>query len=717
MCCFFVVAALALSFFMYAYAMQKKQCFRIMQNYNRNIVTNIKESFDVIDESAKKQGIRIVGLPSTTSLIYGDDYSQNQHALDMNRLTREINTIPYVESVITYNSKTAVFKYYQTSERRCRQITDNILHNGKSFYPYAPYMSIVRGTDGNDEAVITYYCYEYLKGDTMNGVMVINISTEWIENILKSIEDTGINVMLCRSDGTIVYSYKSLSEEETGQYAKKIAEGTKNAGFSASLNGRKSYLTVDEMWAGDCYIVCKQDYSVIYKAYMRQSGMYLTMLLAAIFILGLVVSKMLSDYISRPINKLSAYISGGMRMTDDVFDEIYTILKQNTSNTVQISEMKKAIGLYREQNHIIALLNDGKAALSDAEYSEIENYFGGGRLIGVELLLERNIDFERIRYICADFVRDRYIYKIAALGHNDYIMVVKCGEENDFYTDISKLKNVIESESGQQVSVFISGGYKADELEKMYGELKYLCEYELIYSRGCIIDKSIVEENLSADKYYYPIKEEAGILKAISDRDVRGAELLFDNFLSEIIGCRVDDFRASILKLVIDIQAMFENCDRGAYDRIADLIRTIPTVKSMNEVCEKFCELVKICCSESETKESYSEDIRCMIEFIEENYSNHLLNADMTADRLQLSAAYCNKKFKEETGVSINKYLTEYRLKMAARCLNENRESISSIMQKVGFANESNFYRQFKKYYGVTPKEYSLILQNRNDTE
>ena len=51
-------------------------------------------------------------------------------------------------------------------------------------------------------------------------------------------------------------------------------------------------------------------------------------------------------------------------------------------------------------------------------------------------------------------------------------------------------------------------------------------------------------------------------------------------------------------------------------------------------------------------------------------------------------------------------YLNERRLVAAAKALKENDETILSIANKVGFDNLSNFNRQFKKRYGMSPKTY-----------
>ena len=62
--------------------------------------------------------------------------------------------------------------------------------------------------------------------------------------------------------------------------------------------------------------------------------------------------------------------------------------------------------------------------------------------------------------------------------------------------------------------------------------------------------------------------------------------------------------------------------------------------------------------------------------------------------------------FKQMTGSSFISYLNERRLAAAAERLRQSEDSILSIAEAVGFETLSNFNQQFKKRYGVTPRDY-----------
>lgn len=58
------------------------------------------------------------------------------------------------------------------------------------------------------------------------------------------------------------------------------------------------------------------------------------------------------------------------------------------------------------------------------------------------------------------------------------------------------------------------------------------------------------------------------------------------------------------------------------------------------------------------------------------------------------------------TGSSFVSYLNEYRLSEAAQLLRGSDKKILTVANETGFDSLSNFNRQFRQRYGVTPREY-----------
>lgn len=99
-----------------------------------------------------------------------------------------------------------------------------------------------------------------------------------------------------------------------------------------------------------------------------------------------------------------------------------------------------------------------------------------------------------------------------------------------------------------------------------------------------------------------------------------------------------------------------------------------------------------------------SEKIR---EIVEMNYQNPYFSMDILADMTFVSHSYICKLFKEQTGVSVKRYMLDFRLEKAAEILEKKYMPIRKLAEEVGFNDQFHFMKEFKKKYGVTVKEYA----------
>lgn len=90
--------------------------------------------------------------------------------------------------------------------------------------------------------------------------------------------------------------------------------------------------------------------------------------------------------------------------------------------------------------------------------------------------------------------------------------------------------------------------------------------------------------------------------------------------------------------------------------------------------------------------------------YINENYRTATL--EDAAVLLHYSAAYLSSTFREESGISFSKYLTQVRLEHAMEMLKDRHIRLYEISDAVGYVNPKNLTRNFKEYYGITPQEF-----------
>lgn len=106
------------------------------------------------------------------------------------------------------------------------------------------------------------------------------------------------------------------------------------------------------------------------------------------------------------------------------------------------------------------------------------------------------------------------------------------------------------------------------------------------------------------------------------------------------------------------------------------------------------------------TSESENSSVYLIKNYIQRHYGNPLLSTKEISEYASLSASYACTVFKNETGQTLNQYLTEYRLKKAQELLNDPRNTVSGVSAMVGYNDSNYFSKAFKKYTGISPTVY-----------
>lgn len=101
------------------------------------------------------------------------------------------------------------------------------------------------------------------------------------------------------------------------------------------------------------------------------------------------------------------------------------------------------------------------------------------------------------------------------------------------------------------------------------------------------------------------------------------------------------------------------------------------------------------------------EIIRAVECAIRENYQDFDLNVEKIAEMVYLDASYIRRIFSRYRGCTVVDFLMEYRMEEAKKLLEEGSLSISQIAEQVGYMDPGYFTKCFKKYFGVTPSNFT----------
>jgi signal transduction histidine kinase/ligand-binding sensor domain-containing protein/AraC-like DNA-binding protein len=94
-------------------------------------------------------------------------------------------------------------------------------------------------------------------------------------------------------------------------------------------------------------------------------------------------------------------------------------------------------------------------------------------------------------------------------------------------------------------------------------------------------------------------------------------------------------------------------------------------------------------------------------EVLEKNYIESQFSVDQFAKEMLVSQSLLYKKIKALTDLNITDFINSFKLKKAIELIKTTNDPLSEIAYKVGFNDPKYFSRIFKKFYGMSPSEFS----------
>jgi AraC-like DNA-binding protein len=123
------------------------------------------------------------------------------------------------------------------------------------------------------------------------------------------------------------------------------------------------------------------------------------------------------------------------------------------------------------------------------------------------------------------------------------------------------------------------------------------------------------------------------------------------------------------------------------------------------------CEYINLVHPDGVSVEDTDDRIDQILRYINSHLDKSLSIAEL-AEIFHVHPAHFIRFFREKTGETPAKYIRIRRLENAKRMLEATDMNVSAIMEQLGFLDESQFSKQFKKYYGHSPRNYRKYFRN-----
>jgi AraC-like DNA-binding protein len=332
----------------------------------------------------------------------------------------------------------------------------------------------------------------------------------------------------------------------------------------------------------------------------------------------------------------------------------------------------------------------------------------------------RHFTKEIILKVCENMLNTRW--KCAGVqfekGKIALILNVPEEQESELVADIAgffgEIKKKVYEVLENTVTIAIGNCYAGKEkVEQSFSEAKDVLKYRMMY--GC--DKIITaweNGNETAAEYYYPTAVEnhifnylkLGMKKELSDsmdefvKEIREMNLSYDNIIQI-----VNQFIGNIVKHMLNVRLNPSEVFPGntTMYQYASALETLDEIKVwIRNILYSVIDYIEI---RDSSENKYIQQIQS---YIQRNYKEEI-NFEKLAQSVGISYSHMRKLFRDKLDTSVLDYINSIRIDNAKRLLKGTELTIQDIATKVGYQNIQSFNRFFKKFEGISPKEFRRI--------
>ena len=242
---------------------------------------------------------------------------------------------------------------------------------------------------------------------------------------------------------------------------------------------------------------------------------------------------------------------------------------------------------------------------------------------------------------------------------------------------------------------------------------------ELRMNNQKMLQQSLISESIQRYKNgtikndSYPYEKEKELITQVKRGDVKEANAVLNDLLGYVLfseGNSLDIIKTRAIELcsLLSRTAIEGGAPTDSILKLNNhFLKNLQQITSMDTLCYKLQEIVE---TFSESMFNYipsrnSEIVKKAMLYISEHFNAPVTLEDV-AHHVHLHPSYFSTLFKNSTGSSFKEYLNMVRIEESKRLLANTDYSIIDIAIATGFEDQSYFSKVFKKYTGLTPKQY-----------
>lgn len=310
---------------------------------------------------------------------------------------------------------------------------------------------------------------------------------------------------------------------------------------------------------------------------------------------------------------------------------------------------------------------------------------------------------------------------------DSYVCLISFDNSADIINISDKINDVCEYIKQEiKVNIYCSMSKVNDEFDKIHESYEQALEVNGFRFLGDIKTVSLYEDMIvDYPIQYYSPNDEKHIIDLIMlgqyDKATEIIEQSFQYAFKNIQRNRLSIFMIGLINILLKATSKIDINASLNIQPLYESVLHIDNVFGLHEVKNSVFDFVKKLCDISTENIGKSDEndkkYIAVGKYIEEHYSNPMLDVNMLADVFHINRSWLSTKFREKMGVGISDYIVKCRIDKAKELLKTDM-NINQIAQEVGFSSKVVYCRAFKKYENITSTQYRKIVNaNADDYE
>jgi len=311
----------------------------------------------------------------------------------------------------------------------------------------------------------------------------------------------------------------------------------------------------------------------------------------------------------------------------------------------------------------------------------------------------------------SNFLSYRHMSCLYVIKHDQYLVYHLFGERQPEERGVSQAGEYLKQRFAEMPPFFIAIGdtvHHIEQVYKSYNSAVILLQNGFFCGYGCILmNKADSPAASPAFSDPAPAFSEA-LLSMNQERITQSLENIY-GMLCQSTSLMPNQVKDVYYKLFVTIQntyrklAIHSEQSFALNNTILEDIQNCYTLLELQSLLEKKAALL-VDSVHNQVPEHPT--IHLIKDFISKNYQWESLSVKEISDHVHMTASYICTLFKHETGLTLNQYITSYRIEKAKSLLADSNNKITEISSRVGYADGNYFGKCFKKQVGLSPSEY-----------